>query len=327
MFLHAIAIAALAALLGHTEADAAETARYPIRPIRFIVPFPPGGGTDTVARIISGPLGKRLGQQIVIDNRGGANAIIGSELAANAPPDGYTMLFVIQANMAVNPTLYDKLPYDPQRDFAPVILLDTLAQLLVVNPSLPVKTVGDLIQMAKAKPGQLNFSSSGHGSSSHLAGELLNTMARVDMVHVPFKGGGPANLAVITGQVQLTIGIMVALMPHVSAGKVRAVAVATPKRVQSLPDVPTIAETLPGYDSLVWHGVMVPTRTPRPIVRALNAALNDVLHQPEIQARLTQSGVQPAGGSPEEFAALIKSETAKYAKLLRQVGLAGSEKR
>lgn len=306
---------------------AAEAGSYPARPVRFIVPYPPGGGTDTVARLLNVALSERLGQQVVIDNRGGANAIIGTELAANAAPDGYTMLFVLQASMAVNPTLYDKLPYDPQRSFSPVILLDTLAQLLVVHPSLAVKSVADLIELAKAKPRQLNFSSSGHGSSSHLAGEMINTMAKVQMVHVPFKGGGPANLAVITGEVQFTIGTMVALMPHVTAGRLRAIAVSSDKRVASLPDVPTIGETLPGYESSLWHGVVVPRGTPQGAIRTLNAAFNEVLRMPDIQARLIKSGVQPAGGTPEEFTALIKSETAKYAQLLKQVGLAGSEKR
>ena len=305
----------------------AADARYPVKPIRFIVPYPPGGGTDTVARLVSGPLGERLGQQVVIDNRGGANGIIGTEIAANAAADGYTMLFVVQAGMAVNPTLYEKLPYDPQRDFSPVVLLDTLALLLVVHPSSSVKTVGDLIQAAKAKPGELNFSSSGHGGSSHLAGELLKTMANVEMVHVPFKGGGPANLAVMSGQVQLTIGPMVALLPQVSAGKLRAVAVSTGKRVASLPDVPTIGETLRGYESTVWQGVVVRRGTPQAAIRTLNEGINETLRLPDIQSRLIHGGMQPAGGTPEEFAALIKAETVKYARLLKQIGLAGSEKR
>lgn len=297
---------------------------YPSRPIRFIVPYPPGGGTDTVARLLNPALMERLGEQVVIDNRGGANAIVGTDIAAKATPDGYTMLFCLPANLVINPVLYAKLPYDPLRDLIPVIHLDTLAFMLTVNPSLPVKTVADLINLARAKPGALNFGSSGLGSSPQLAVELIITMTKVKMVHVPFRGGGPALTALMGGDVQFWFGTIISQMPHVKSGRLRAVAVTTRNRVASLPDLPTVGETLPGYEAVVWHGVVVPKGTPAAIVRQLNAAFNSVLKLPVIAERLRSSGVEPEGGKPEDFAALIESDAAKYAKLLKEIGMAGS---
>ena len=316
-----LASLALAAVI-----TAAAAQQYPARPIRFIVPYPPGGGTDTVARLLNPGLIEQLGEQVVIDNRGGANAIIGTDLAAKAAADGYTMLFCLQASMAVNPTLYQNLPYEPQRDFDPVIHLDTLAMMLAVNPSLPVKTIDDLIKLAKTSPGRLNYSSSGHGSAAHLATLLLMNMTGTKMVHVPFKGGGPALAAVVGGEVQFSIGTLVSEAPHVRAGRLRAVALATARRVPSIPDVPSIAETLPGFDASVWHGVVVPKGTPAAAVKRLNAAFNAVLKRPQVRGAMEKSGVQPVGGTPEEFAVLIKSETAKYEKLLKEMGMAGSSK-
>jgi len=297
---------------------------YPSRPIRFIIPYPPGGGTDTVARLLNPHLIERLGQQIVIDNRGGANAIVGTDIAAKATPDGYTMLFCLPANLVINPAYYAKLPYEPSRDFTSVIHLDNLAFMLTVNPSLPVKTVADLINLARAKPGQLNFGSSGLGSSPQMASELIKVMAKVNMVHVPFRGGGPALAALMAGEVQFWVGTVISQLPHVKSGRLRAVAVTTKNRLASLPDLPTIGETLPGYESVIWHGVVVPKGTPAAIVRQLNAAFNSVLRLPEIAKRLRNSGVEPVGGTPEEFAALIKSETVTYAKLLKEIGMAGT---
>jgi tripartite-type tricarboxylate transporter receptor subunit TctC len=317
--------ASLAGVLAVCAAGAlAQTATYPTKPVRFIVPYPPGGGTDTVARLIAQPLSDRLRQQVVVDNRGGANAIIGTEMGAKAAPDGYTLVFCLPASVSVNPTYYRNLPYDPQQDFAPVIQLNTIALLLVTTPALPAKNVKELIALAKSRPGQFNFASSGNGSAAHLAMELFNLMAGVKMVHVPYKGGGPALTDIIGGQMHMMAGPMIAALPHVKSGRVRALAVTTERRVRGLPDVPAIAESLPGYESSIWHGVLVPRGTPAAIVARLNREIDEILKIPEVQRRLDSEGAEPVGGAPGKFAALIKSDTAKYAKLLKEVGLAGS---
>ncbi len=300
---------------------------YPSRPIRFIVPFPPGGGTDTVARLIAGPLAERLQQQIVIDNRGGANAIIGTDLGAKAPADGYTLVFSLPASVSINPTLYRSLPYDPVRDFSPVIQLNTIALLLVTANALPVKNVTELIAYTKARPGQLNFASSGNGSSGHLGMELFNVTTGIRMVHVPYKGGGPAMTDTISGQMHMMAGPMIAAIPHVRGGRVRALAVMTPKRLKGFPDVEAMGETLPDFDASLWHGVLVPRGTPAAIVQRLGRELNDILRLPQVAERMATQGAEAVGGTPAQFAALIKSDTAKYAKLLKTIGLAGTANR
>ncbi len=308
-------------------ASVASAQSYPTRPIRLIVPYPPGGGTDTVARLIAQPLTERLGQQVVVDNRGGASGIIGTDMGARAAPDGYTLVFCLPASVSVNPTYYQNLPYDPARDFAPVIQLNTIALLLVTTPSLPASNVNELIALARAKPGQFNFASSGNGSAAHLAMELFNMMAGVKMVHVPYKGGGPALTDIISGQMHMMSGPLIAALPHVKSGRIRAMAVTTERRVKGLPEVPTIAESLPGYESSIWHGVVVPRGVPVAVVNRLNREIGEILKIPEVQSRLDSQGAEPVGGTPGKFAALIKSDTAKYAKLLRDVGLAGSARR
>ena len=300
---------------------------YPARPIRFIVPFPPGGGTDTVARLIAQPLAERLKQQIVIDNRGGANAIIGTDLGAKAPADGYTLMFCLPASVSTNPTLYRNLPYDPVRDFAPVIQLNAIAILLVSANALPVKSVAGLIAYARARPGQLNFASSGNGSAGHLGMELFNATTGIRMVHVPYKGGAPALTDTISGQMHLMAGPMISALPHVKAGRVRGLAMMAAQRVKGLPGVEAMGETLPGFDASIWHGVLVPRGTPAAIVQHLNRELNDVLRLPEVANRMATQGAEPVGGTPAQFAALIRSDTAKYAKLLKTIGLAGSASR
>ena len=308
-------------------ASVASAQSYPTRPIRLIVPYPPGGGTDTVARLIAQPLTERLGQQVVVDNRGGASGIIGTDMGARAAPDGYTLVFCLPASVSVNPAYYQNLPYDPARDFAPVIQLNTIALLLVTTPSLPASNVNELIALARAKPGQFNFASSGNGSAAHLAMELFNMMAGVKMVHVPYKGGGPALTDIISGQMHMMSGPLIAALPHVKSGRIRAMAVTTERRVKGLPEVPTIAESLPGYESSIWHGVVVPRGVPVAVVNRLNREIGEILKIPEVQSRLDSQGAEPVGGTPGKFAALIKSDTAKYAKLLRDVGLAGSARR
>lgn len=317
-------ILASAALAAVASASIAQT--YPTRPIRFIVPYPPGGGTDTVARILQPGLTERLGQQVVIDNRGGANAIIGTDLAAKALPDGYTLLFCLQASMAVNPALYRNLPYDPLKDFAPVIHLTEVAQMLAVGTSQPIKTVADLIKLAKAKPKTVTYSSSGHGSAAHLASAMLEVATGTQMTHVPFKGGGPALAAVVSGEVTFSIGTVASELPHIKAGRLRGVAVAGGKRLTTMPDIPTISESVPGVKMAVWHGVVVPAGTPPAIVKRLNEVFNAVLKDPDVQRRLQASGATAVGSTPEEFAAMLKSETQLYAKLLRDIGLAGKSK-
>lgn len=297
---------------------------YPSRPIRFIVPFPPGGGTDTVARLIAQPLSERLGQQLVIDNRSGANAIIGTDLGAKAPADGYTLVFCLPASVSVNPTLYHNLPYDPARDFAPVIQLNAIAILLVGANALPVKSVAELVAYARARPGQLNYASSGNGSAGHLAVELFALTTGIRMVHVPYKGGGPALTDTISGQMNLMAGPMISALPHVKAGRIRGLAMMSAKRVKGLPEVEAMGETLPGFDASIWHGVLVPRGTPVAIVQRLNRDLNEVLRLPEIASRMALQGAETVGGTPEQFAALIRSDTAKYAKLLKAAGMAGS---
>lgn len=298
---------------------------YPSRPIRFIVPFPPGGGTDTVARLIAQPLAERLKQQIIIDNRSGANAIIGTDLGAKALPDGYTWVFCLPASVSVNPTLYRNLPYDPARDFAPVIQLNTIALLLTVANSLPAKNVAELVALAKAKPGALNYASSGNGGAAHLAMALFNVMAGLNMVHIPYKGGGPAMTDLISGQVQIMAGPMIAAMPHVKSGRVRALAVMSQKRVPGMPDLPTAGETVKGYESSIWHGVLMPKGVPPAILRQVNREINELLKLPEVRERMAGQGAEVVGGSPEDFAAWIKTDTEKYSKLLKQIGMAGTE--
>ncbi len=297
---------------------------YPSRPIRFIVPFPPGGGTDTVARLIAQPLAERLKQQIIIDNRGGANAIIGTDLGAKAPPDGHTWVYCLPASVSVNPALYRNLPYDPGRDFVPVVQLNSIALLLVINNGVPVKSVPELIALAKAKPGQLNYASSGNGSAAHLAMALFGVMSGVNMTHVPYKGGAPAMTDLVSGQVQMMSGPMIAALPHVNAGRVRALAVTTPKRVPGLPGVPTMGETIQGYESSIWHGMLMPKGVPAGIVRQVNREINEVLRTAAVRERMATQGAEPAGGSAEDFAALLRSDIKKYSKLLQQIGLAGS---
>jgi tripartite-type tricarboxylate transporter receptor subunit TctC len=299
---------------------------YPNRPIRFVVPFPPGGGTDTVARLISQPLAERLKQQIIIDNRSGANAIIGTDIGAKAPPDGYTWVFCLPASVSVNPTLYRNLPYDPARDFSPVIQLNTIALLLTVANALPAKNVAELVALAKAKPGTLNYASSGNGGAAHLAMALFNAIAGLNMVHIPYKGGGPAMTDLISGQVQIMAGPMIAAMPHVKSGRVRALAVMSHKRIQGMPDLPTAGETVKGYESSIWHGVLMPKFVPPAILRQVNREINELLKLPEVRERMAGQGAETVGGSPEDFAAWIKADTEKYSKLLKQIGLAGTEK-
>lgn len=295
---------------------------YPVRPIRMIVAYPPGGGTDQVGRVMAEQLAQRLGQNVVVDNRGGATGNIGTELAARAAADGYTLLMGNVAPNAVNVSLFRKLGFDPVQDFAPVSLVAVTPNILVVHPSVPVKTVSDLVALAKARPGTLNFPSAGVGSSSHLAGEMLKSMAKIDMVHVPYKGGGPSLIALISGQVQVMFATLPAAMPHVKSGKLRPIAVTTAKRSRAMADLPTIAESgVTGYAAATWYGLLAPARTPGVVIDRLHGETVKILAGSTRQ-RLEAQGFEPDGGTPAAFAAYIKSEIGKWAQIIKTAGIA-----
>jgi tripartite-type tricarboxylate transporter receptor subunit TctC len=294
--------------------------QYPARPVRLIVPYPPGGGTDTLARVVSQKLSETLGQQVVMDNRPGAGANIGMELAARSAPDGYTLVLATISN-AISTSLYSRLNYDLVRDFAPVTLLATTPHLLAVHPSLPVGSVKDLIALAKARPGQLVYSSAGSGTPTHLAGELFDYMAGVNMTHVPYKGGGPSVVALLGGEVTASFATMPSVLPHVKSGKLRGVAVTTSRRSPSAPNLPTVAESgLPGFDMGSWYGLMAPAGTPAAVVSHLNAETIKVLKLADVKQRLDNSGFDALVSTPEEYAAYTRTEIDKWAKIVKASG-------
>jgi tripartite-type tricarboxylate transporter receptor subunit TctC len=308
--------------LSSVLACAAETASYPVRPVRFIVPFPSGGGTDIVARLVAQKLFVQWGQQVVVDNRGGAGGTIATEMVARAAPDGYTMLLGTSGGLVINPLLNTQLAYDPLRDLAPVSLLVINPQLLVVNPALPVKSVRELIDLAKARAGKLNYASAGPGSPNHLGMELFKAMTGTDMVHVPYKGAAPGITDLLAGQVQLMFNPMPPLLPHVQSGKLRALGVGSSGRSPAAPDIPTVAEAgVPGFEYVLWYGAFVPAKTPRAIVEKLSQSLVAVLADRDTAQRLTAQGAEPQAGSPAEFARFIGNDTARLKKLIAQVGI------
>jgi len=316
--------AAALLLAGYCAAvqPAAAPDRYPSKPIRLIVPYPPGGPTDLIARAVNEPLAQRLGQQVVIDNRGGATTVIGAELAAHSPADGYTLLVATISTLAVNPALQKKLPYDPERDFAAVSMLAAQPYLLVTTAALPVNSVSQLIAYAKANPGKLSFASAGVGAGAHLAAELFKYMAKIDVVHVPYKGTGPAITDLIGGHVAYQFGGVSVLMPFVGSGKLRALALSTARRSAIAPDIPTIAESgLAGYAMSSWNSLVAPHGVPRQIIERLNAETVAVLNQPEIRERLKQQGVDADPGTPAQLAAHIKTERERFARLIAAIGL------
>jgi len=295
---------------------------YPTRPIRMIVPFPPGGGNDLLARSISQPLSQAIGQSVVVDNRGGAGGQIGATLAAAAAPDGYTIFLGSIGNLTFLPVLQSKLQYEPVRDFAPVTLLATSPFILVINPAVPAKSVKELLALAKAQPGKLNYGSAGPGSSLHMTGELFKLESGADITHVPYKGTAPALIDLLSGQVQMLFSTMPSVVPHVKTGKLRALGVSSTKRAGVVPDVPTIAEAgVPGFEVLNWQGSVVPRKTPDAIVQKLNRALLEALKSPETIKALANQGLDAAGGTPGQFGALIKSEIEKYGKVAKAANL------
>jgi len=316
------AAASLSAALAVSALHAAAAAEaYPARPVRFVVAFPPGGGTDIIARSIAQKLAERIAQQVVVDNRPGAGGNIGTDIVAKSAPDGYTMLMGSAGPLAINANLFGKMPFDPIRDLAPVTLAASTPNVLLVHPSLRAASVGDLIALAKGRPGEINFASSGYGTPAHLAGELFNSMARVKLVHVPYKGAAPALADLLGGQVQLMFSTMPPALPHVKDGKLRALAVTSLKRSPAAPELPTVDEiALPGFEANTWHGVVVPAGTPAAIVARLNREIVAILHLPDVVERFSSQGAEALGSTPEEFAAYIRSETVKWAKVVRESG-------
>jgi tripartite-type tricarboxylate transporter receptor subunit TctC len=307
-----------AAAMG-TAAHAAQP--YPARSIRYIVPQAPGGSSDTLARIVVARLSESLGQQVVVDNRPGATGVIGAELVAKAPADGYTLIQVATSH-ATNPALGVKLPFDTLRDFAPFTLLSQQPNVWIVHPSLPVRNIRELIALAKSRPGQIDFASSGTGGSQHLAGELLNVMAGIKLVHIPYKGSPPALIDVLGGRVPLMSSTLAPAMPHARNGKVRALAVTGAKRSSAAPDIPTVAESgLPGYEAIAWQGVLAPAGTPREVVQRLHAELVRVIAQQDARRMLAEQGYEPAGTSPEQFDAYIRTEIVKWSRVVKSAGI------
>ena len=320
----ALAAIAAAATLGAVLAlpgTVAAQAAYPTRPITIIVPFPPGGTTDILARIVGQAMGIELGQPVSIDNRAGAGGNIGGLLAARAAPDGYTLFMGTVGTQAINASLYKKMPFDPIKDFAPLTRVANVPNLLVVNPAQPYKSVAELIAYAKANPDKINFASSGNGTSIHLSGELFKTMAKVQMVHIPYKGSAPALTDLIGNQVAIMFDNMPSVIQHVRSGKLRALAVTTSKRSPELPDVPTIAETgLTGYEATSWFGMLAPAGTPAAVVSRLNATIVKVLAQADIRKKISDQGAEVYSETPEQFASFIQAEGVKWGKVVRDSG-------
>jgi tripartite-type tricarboxylate transporter receptor subunit TctC len=297
-------------------------AAYPDKPIRLVVAYPPGGGTDIIARLITPELSKKLGQPITIENRGGASGNIGTEAVVNSAPNGYTLLMGNVAPNAINVSIFKKLPYNPEKDLAPISLVAITPNILVANLDIPVKSVADLLALAKASPGKINYPSAGNGSSSHLAGVLFDSMGGVSMTHVPYKGGGLAMNDLLGGQVDIFFATMPAAMPFVKSGKLRALAVTSDRPSLAMPGLPTISDSgLHGYSATTWYGLYAPKGTPPDIINRINKATLEVLKNPELREQLIQRGFEPVGNSPKEFAAFISSEIMKWAKVVRVAGI------
>ena len=303
-----------------STAAAAQT--WPAKPVRLMVPFPPGGSTDIVARIVAQKLGERLGQSFVIENRGGAGGTIGTALIAKSPPDGYNLMVASTSTHVVAPSVYTKLEYDPVKDFAPVGLMAVSPYLLVVNPALPAKTLKEFVALAKKQPGKLNYASAGVGSTTHLAMEMLKLASNTYMLHIPYNGNGPAGTAVIGGQVEALFGSLPALLPHAKAGRARALAVGTLKRSPSLPEVPTVAESgYAGFDASLWLAIMAPANTPPAIVERLNKELNALVAAADTRDAFDKAGTEPLTGSPADLAALMRAGIPKYAAIVKAAGV------
>jgi tripartite-type tricarboxylate transporter receptor subunit TctC len=309
-----------AALMCISASHAATGNDYPGKPIRMVVPFAPGGPGDALGRLMGRKLTELLGHSVVVDNRSGASTIIGTEIVAKSPADGYTLLLISTTN-AVNPGLFKNLPYDPVKDFAPLTMVASTPFMLVVHPSVQATSVQELVNLARTKPGSINYGSSGNGSSIHLTTELLKNAAKIEMTHVPYKGSGPAFIDVMGGQIQVLFSSTVSSLPHVKTGKVRGLALTSAKRAAALPNVPTIAESYPGFESSSWFGLLLPAKTPKPIMDRLLAESRAALKAPEINDSLTSQGAEPGGNSPTEFKAYFESEIKKWAGVIKAAGV------
>ena len=318
MRLARLALAGLLFLASGNVALAAEA--WPSHSLRFIVPYPPGGPTDLMARSMSGRLAEALGQPVVVDNRPGAGGNVGAELAAKAPPDGYTLLMGAISTHSINVSLYSKLAYDPVKDFAPITQASIIPLVINAHPSLPVANVKELIALAKKNPGQLSYGSSGSGGGTHLAGELFKMMSGTNIVHVPYKGLNPATIDVMGGNIPLLFNDLTTAIQPYKAGRVKILGVSTPKRIPQIPEVATIAETLPGYEAYTWFGVLVPAGTPQPIVDRLSRESMKILQSDDIRRRFAEVGAEPIGGTPQQFAAFMAAETTKWAKVIKASG-------
>lgn len=317
--IRALLAAAIALLALNASAQGAAT--YPTKPIKIVVPFPPGGATDILARAIGAELQKAFGQTVLIENKAGAGGNPGADMVAKSPPDGYTLVMATVGTHGINMSLYSKMPYDAVKDFEPITLVAGVPNLLVVHPSVAAKNVAELTALAKAQPGKLNVASSGNGTSIHMAAELYKLMAGVDILHVPYKGSSFALTDLLGGQVQLMFDNMPSALPHVKAGKLRALAVTSPKRSSALPDIPTMDEEgLKGFDATSWFGLLAPAGTPKDIIAKLNAAAVKALATPEMRERLASQGAEAVGNTPEQFAAFIKAEIEKWAKIVKASG-------
>jgi len=312
---------AIATAIVITACGSALAQEYPLKPVRIVVPFAPGGGTDLSARIIAQKLGENLGANFIVDNRPGAAGIVGTDLVAKSKPDGYTLL-VVSSSHAINPAMYPKLPYDTARDFAPVSLLLSGPTLLVAHPSLPAKSARELITLAKARPGVLTFASAGHGTPPHMAGELFKTMAGIDITHIPYKGNGPAYTDLMAGQVSIMFPNIATSLPYVKTGRMRAVGVGSRQRSAIAPEIPTIAESgLPGYEMSSWFGLVAPAGTPAAILTKLQQEIARIFKQAEVREKLFAQGVEPVGGTASEFTAFLGAETTQWAKVIKASGL------
>jgi tripartite-type tricarboxylate transporter receptor subunit TctC len=301
---------------------AAGADEYPSRPVRFIVPFTAGGGGDIIIREVAQRLTTRLGQSVVVDNRTGAGGNVGTELAAHSPADGYTLLMANVAPMAINTAVYKKLPYDPAKDFAPITLLASFPNVLVVHPAVPARTLAELIALARAQPGQLTCATAGAGSTTHLAAEFFRAKAKIDFIHVPYKGGGAALIDLVAGQVTMYFGSLPASLPHIRSGRLRALGVTSLARSNAAPDIPTIAETgFPGFEAVTWIGAVAPAGVPANIVVRLNKELVDIMRAPDLREKLLTEGAEPMTDTPEHFAAYIRSEIEKWAGVVKLAGI------
>jgi tripartite-type tricarboxylate transporter receptor subunit TctC len=309
----------LAALLLAAISGTAAAQTWPAKPVRIVVGYPPGGPTDVLARIVAQKLTESWGQQVLVDNRPGASGMIGAEVTVRAAPDGYTLLMV-PVTYAVTPSLYPKMSYDAVRDLAPVAQVAAAPFMLVVHPTLPVKTVKDLIALARSSPGQLNYASASTGGMPHLAGELFNTMTGVKMVHIPYKGAAPATTDLLSGQVSLMFNNMLSAMPHVKNNRLRAVAVTSSKRSAAVPELPTIAETVPGYEASGWYAALAPAATPRELITRLNNDMNRVMKMPDVTQRLAGDGVEAVGTTAEQFGRYLRQEIVKWGKVVKASG-------